>query len=702
MVMPRVERAFRPGQAARGRLTITNDGNVPTRYAVEVSPGVTAPFVGFVAEETAALVTDVVQPGRSATVRIPLSLPQDITEGRKVVRVRIGEVGPDGELAEVLDEQFFSGLLRVEVPRPAPVPAPPTPVPVPPAPPPAPERPPTEAMPLPGEVPRVQGRIVSVESPQRGQEMRGGQRVMVRVTYWNTGSEPHAFSAIAWAGEILGQGQIDPDVQGTARGPMVGPGSRSTLEVPLELPQEPALGFGPKDVLVMLVDLDPMGRFPVVIYDSRGLPSLFSLSAPPVPALPTPPPPTPPQVPAPVTPRGLVPGDLDLLDPIATPGVARPGQTVQLDLPFMNAGPVSPPVTASVFILGPQGTAIADLPQLTFSPDAGMATLRTVRWTVPQAAAPGSYGVQVFAWDPNTFVAGDPSTYLIREQVLDVFTVEAIPVEVAPPEVAQPPVEMAPPGPRVPSPGDLGQPSVQFSPSTVEMGQVTQGSVAIPNLADFSFTARVTMSLIDSAGQGVQTVVLPTDLAFNPLESRSAGFALNTAGLEPGTYGVRVVAVDAFTGTTLMDQNIPGGLQVTIPAALRGVNEFSNLRWFYGAEEPPAPLPTLPITRRAGDPTGGFVLLRHRGEGGRFNIGYGTAAAQVFGHGDPFRFYIAQEEIPPHLVATDMIVRIPQGPWPSVALAGPGRYDALKFIDNADTRESVHQNWDEDVFQVPG
>ncbi|MDO8750899.1 MAG: hypothetical protein Q7K03_07125 [Dehalococcoidia bacterium] len=113
-------------------------------------------------------------------------------------------------------------------------------------------------------------------------------------------------------------------------------------------------------------------------------------------------------------------------------------------------------------------------------------------------------------------------------------------------------------------------------------------------------------------------------------------------------------------------------------------------------------MPPLPITKRAGDPTGGFVLLRHRGEGGRFNIGYGTAAAQVFGHGDPFRFYIAQEEIPPHLVATDMIVRIPQGPWPSVTLAPSGRYDALKFIDNAATRESVHQDWDDDVFQVPG
>lgn len=85
---------------------------------------------------------------------------------------------------------------------------------------------------------------------------------------------------------------------------------------------------------------------------------------------------------------------------------------------------------------------------------------------------------------------------------------------------------------------------------------------------------------------------------------------------------------------------------------------------------------------------------------GRFNIGYGTAA-HVLGHGDPFHFFTASEEIPPHLVSTDMVVRIPQIPWPSAALAGPGQYDALKFIDNAATRESVYQDWDDDVFEVP-
>ena len=43
------------------------------------------------------------------------------------------------------------------------------------------------------------------------------------------------------------------------------------------------------------------------------------------------------------------------------------------------------------------------------------------------------------------------------------------------------------------------------------------------------------------------------------------------------TTGLFARAADAFTGTTLMDQNIPGGLQVTIPAALR-TSPFIDLK----------------------------------------------------------------------------------------------------------------------------
>jgi len=66
------------------------------------------------------------------------------------------------------------------------------------------------------------------------------------------------------------------------------------------------------------------GRLHRAVYDSKGLPRLFTLAAPP----------SAPQAPAPVAPRGLLPGNLDLLDPVATPEVARPGQSVQMTSPL--------------------------------------------------------------------------------------------------------------------------------------------------------------------------------------------------------------------------------------------------------------------------------------------------------------------------------------------------------------------------------
>jgi hypothetical protein len=143
--------------------------------------------------------------------------------------------------------------------------------------------------------------------------------------------------------------------------------------------------------------------------------------APPLAATPTPP----------AAPQGLLSGDLVLLDPEVDRETVLPGETVNIAVPFLNTGPVAPLVMAEVFVVGPQGSAVATLPNLTFSPAVGVETARTVQWRVPQTAAPGSYGIQVFAWDPNTFVPGDPATYLVREEVLDVFTV-------LPPEPAGP------------------------------------------------------------------------------------------------------------------------------------------------------------------------------------------------------------------------------------------------------------------------
>ena len=182
--------------------------------------------------------------------------------------------------------------------------------------------------------------------------------------------------------------------------------------MPLELPLTPRFGFGEKDVLVRLVDLDRSGLIPTRLYDSLSLPGAFSLVE---------------------VSRGLSPSDLDLLNPVASPETVRPGETVEIQLVILNSGFVAPPVNVDVSILGPEGAAVNTFPTVTLTPEVGVGTTRSIVWTVPDGATPGSYGVQVFAGDPTTLVRGDASTYLLREQVLDVFTVEArprIPIEV--------------------------------------------------------------------------------------------------------------------------------------------------------------------------------------------------------------------------------------------------------------------------------
>ncbi len=108
------ERVVQPGQSAQAVLTIANDGDVPSRYAVQLSPGAQLPL-GFASESTVGFITEVMEPGGSTTYNVPLSLPPEISAGAKVIRARIGEVGPTGDLTSVLDEEFFAGLLRVEV-----------------------------------------------------------------------------------------------------------------------------------------------------------------------------------------------------------------------------------------------------------------------------------------------------------------------------------------------------------------------------------------------------------------------------------------------------------------------------------------------------------------------------------------------------------------------------------------------------------
>ena len=115
--------------------------------------------------------------------------------------------------------------------------------------------------------------------------------------------------------------------------------------------------------------------------------------------------------------RFLSPADLTLLEPVADPAEVNPGETVSISLPFQNTGPISPTISAEVFSLGPSRL-------VSFPATAGATTTQTVRFTVPQQAAPGSYDIRVIAWDPN-----NPNVALISEEVLGVSFRNSKPME---------------------------------------------------------------------------------------------------------------------------------------------------------------------------------------------------------------------------------------------------------------------------------
>ncbi|MFC1935983.1 hypothetical protein ACFLX9_04460, partial [Chloroflexota bacterium] len=849
-------------------------------------------------------------------IRIPIAVPVGVEEGRKVLRVRIGEAGPAGDLASLLDEEFFTGRLRVEVPRPPPVE----------------EVPPVEMVPLPEEAPpAVQGRILRVETPQFGQEIEGGQRVTVRIIYENTGTTPHDFGIIAWTGLVVGPGQIEPDVQGSFFGSTVNPGQQNTVVVPLNLPQDPSGGFGSKDILAVLADLDPSGRIPIVTYDTSVLTRVFTLVAPPAPPeVVTPPralafgdiridrvttqpttaspgdlvtftvpfanlspveaplrieaaiidqegnsaleiaaatldlpvgrrepglefpitlpagiepgsyglgvdildrttnvllaqqdflaifrvpevevaPPRPlafgdiridrvtaspatakpgdlvtftvpfanlSPVPAPLriepaiidqagtsvvdiapatlelpvdrrepglefgatlpadiepdsyglgvdildrttnvllaqedflalfqvpeaAPAGLFPGDLMFLDPVATPELVNPSESVTIDIPLQSQATISPDVNMIVSVIGTEGTAVASFPTQTFRPTAGLTTRRQVQWAVPETATLQSYGVQVNLWDPNTFVPGDPGTFVVREQVFEVFTVEALPVEVVAPEVPVeeiPFVPTPPPEPQIPAFGDLGAPTITF-PAQVPSGDVARGQVSIPNLVDLEFTAEVGVVLNDPSGGFVETLVRDMGITFSPLTPTTLDLEVNTEEFFVENYGVRVTVRETVTPQRrmLLNREVRGVLNVVLPAGLSGVNELDE----------PLMEPGESIMKQVGEPTGGTFVFNHRGEGGSYRFEYGIAKAKLFGHNDPFAFFAVVERIPPHSVSTPVWVFIPPpgttpATWPAAA-GDPGRYDARKSITDLRTNQTIYGDWDDDVFEV--
>jgi hypothetical protein len=121
---------------------------------------------------------------------------------------------------------------------------------------------------------------------------------------------------------------------------------------------------------------------------------------------------------------GFIGGNISLVavGPV-TPSVEA-GETIQIQYTLRNNSTRRGTVEIQVFGRDPggntrgsgRGTATLE-PMSTANPRVSLA--------VPASAPPGVYGVRVFIWDPRTFVAGDPSTYLVQRTDVPLFTVRS-------------------------------------------------------------------------------------------------------------------------------------------------------------------------------------------------------------------------------------------------------------------------------------
>jgi hypothetical protein len=129
-------------------------------------------------------------------------------------------------------------------------------------------------------------------------------------------------------------------------------------------------------------------------------------------------------LPEPVTPTevGIQPGQVRVLPPDAQPLRPAHEQTVTLSFIITNLSGLGAPVEITAFPRDQSGRTRGTL-RTTRTLNATGNTSVSLRWNVPDDALSGPYSVQLFVWDPRTFVAGQPDTYLWRQTYQSVFRV---------------------------------------------------------------------------------------------------------------------------------------------------------------------------------------------------------------------------------------------------------------------------------------
>ena len=136
--------------------------------------------------------------------------------------------------------------------------------------------------------------------------------------------------------------------------------------------------------------------------------------------------PTPSPVPTPPAPTssagGIRPGQLVMSPPTAQPLTVARTQQTNLLFSVSNQSGVSATLNVLAFPKDPNGRTRATLRASVPVRASGSIPFQ-LSYLVPQDAAPGPWGVQVFIWDSRTFVPGNSTTYLIQQTFPGVFRV---------------------------------------------------------------------------------------------------------------------------------------------------------------------------------------------------------------------------------------------------------------------------------------
>lgn len=266
----------------------------------------------------------------------------------------------------------------------------------------------------------------------------------------------------------------------------------------------------------------------------------------------------------------------------------QPAQLIQGTVRIRNSG-TRPAIFAVRVTPGTSGI-------LGFSPEASSRTVLTPRAVgpgdtvavpvsirLPEQGGPKAFRVEVGEADPSGMLLGVIDTQVFANLV-DIamempITPTGLPTAPTPQQLAS---QFA---------DGLGRPTLSVSPNEVTVGQSVRVTIQIPSSAPFAFTPEVRLLILDANNTRVRREsIQPQRVAAGLPVLRQVD--INTTGLAPGSYGLRVGLVDPITSMLLGDP-------VT----------FSNVFRVLAAAAPAAPAPVAQPEPIVIPTTGGVPLV---------------------------------------------------------------------------------------------